>query len=167
MDTLTAITTRRSIRNYLDEELDVTLIQELLRYALYAPSAHNEQAWKYYIISKKEDRIFLSEVMEFWKMLPSAWWAVLACFDKDKVRSIEFVQQDMWASIQNFLLAAHEKWVGSVWLGLYPHEVEMKKISEYFKLPENVVPFAIISLGRKSWEVPEKLLKDEWKIEVL
>jgi nitroreductase len=65
MDTLTAITTRRSIRNYLDEELDISLIQELLRYALYAPSAHNEQAWKYYIISKKEDRIFLSEVMEF------------------------------------------------------------------------------------------------------
>ena len=167
MDTLTAITTRRSIRNYLDEELDVSLLQEILRYALYAPSAHNEQAWKYYIVSKKEDRIFLSGVMEFWKMLPNAWWAVLACFDKDKVRSIEFIQQDMWASIQNFLLAAHEKWIGSVWLGLYPHEVEMKKISEYFKLPENVVPFAIISLGKKDWEVPEKLLKDEWKIEVL
>lgn len=167
MDTLTAITTRRSIRNYLDEELDVSLIQEILRYALYAPSAHNEQAWKYYIISKKEDRIFLSEVMEFWKMLPSAWWAVLACFDKDKVRSIEFVQQDMWASIQSFLLAAHDKWIGSVWLGLYPHEVEMKKISAHFKLPENVTPFAIISLGKKSWELPDKLLKDEWKIEVL
>jgi hypothetical protein len=43
----------------------------------------------------------------------------------------------------------------------------MKKISEHFKLPENVAPFAIISLGRKNWEVPEKLLKDEWKIEVL
>jgi hypothetical protein len=37
-----------------------------------------------------------------------------------------------------------------VWLGLYPHEVEMKKISEHFKLPENVAPFAIISLGRKN-----------------
>ena len=46
MDTLTAITTRRSIRNYLDEELDVSLIQEILRYAIYAPSAHNEQSWK-------------------------------------------------------------------------------------------------------------------------
>ena len=36
----------------IDEELDITLIQEILHYALYAPSAHNEQAWKYYIISK-------------------------------------------------------------------------------------------------------------------
>ena len=65
MDTLTAITTRRSVRNYSGEQLDISLIQELLRYALYAPSAHNQQAWKYYIISKKEDRVFLSDVMEF------------------------------------------------------------------------------------------------------
>jgi nitroreductase len=65
MDTLTAITTRRSIRNYTGEELDIGLIKELLQYALYAPSAHNQQSWKYYIVSKKEDRKFLSEVMEF------------------------------------------------------------------------------------------------------
>nr|MBR6100708.1 nitroreductase family protein [bacterium] len=65
MDTLTAIKTRRSIRNYTSEELDIELVKDVLQYALYAPSAHNEQAWKYYIISKKEDRIFLSEVMEF------------------------------------------------------------------------------------------------------
>ena len=167
MDTLTAIKTRRSIRNYTSEELDIQLVKDVLQYALYAPSAHNEQAWKYYIISKKEDRIFLSEVMEFWKMLPNAWGAVLACFDKEMVRSIEFVQQDMWASIQTFLLAAHEKWIWSVWLGLYPHEVEMKKISEHFKLPENVVPFAIISLWKQDWIIPEKRLKDEGKIKIL
>jgi nitroreductase len=39
---------------------------------LYAPSAHNEQAWKYYIVSKKEDRKFLAEIMEYGKMLPNA-----------------------------------------------------------------------------------------------
>ena len=100
-------------------------------------------------------------------MLPNAWWAVLACYDEDKVRSIEFIQQDMWASIQTFLLAAHEKWVGSIWLWLYPHEMEMNKISEHFNLPKNVVPFALISLWRWSWEIPEKNLKDEGKIEIL
>jgi len=167
MDILTAITTRRSIRNYLDEELDIKLLQEILQYALYAPSAHNEQAWKYYIVSKKEDRIFLSEVMEFWKMLPNAWWAILACFDEDKVRSMEFIQQDMWASIQNLLLAAHEKNIWSVWLGLYPHKIEMEKIAQHFDLPQNIIPFAIISLWKKNWEIPEKILKDDWKIEIL
>jgi nitroreductase len=134
---------------------------------LYAPSAHNQQAWKYYIISKKEDRIFLSEVMEFWKMLPNAWGAILACFDKEYVKSIEFVPQDMWASIENVLLAAHEKWVWSVWLGLYPHEVEMGKISKHFGFAENIVPFAIISLWIHEWDIPEKKLKWDDKIEII
>jgi nitroreductase len=106
-------------------------------------------------------------VMEFWKMLPDAWWAILACFDEDKVRSMEFIQQDMWASIQNLLLAAHEKNIWSVWLGLYPHKIEMEKIAQHFDLPQNIIPFAIISLWKKNWEIPEKILKDDWKIEIL
>ena len=167
MDCIFAIKTRRSVRNYQEKELDITLIKEIVSAWLYAPSAHNQQTWKYYIISKKEDRIFLSEVMEFWKMLPNAWGAILACFDKEYVKSIEFVPQDMWASIENILLAAHEKWVWSVWLGLYPHEVEMGKISEHFGFAENIVPFAIISLWIQEWDIPEKKLKWDDKIEII
>jgi len=167
MDTLTAIKTRKSIRNYNWESLDINQISEIVEYWLYAPSAHNEQAWKYYIISKKEDRIFLSEIMEYGKMLPSAGWCILACFDNDLVRSFEFIQQDMWASIQNILLAAHEKWIWTVRLWLYPHEEPMNKISEHFNLPNNIIPFAIISMGIQEWELPEKNLKSEWKIEII
>ena len=167
MDTLTAIKTRRSIRNYKAETLDTNLISEIVSYGLYAPSAHNEQAWKYYIISKAEDRKFLAETMEYGKMLSNAWWCILACFDNDYVRSMEFVQQDMWASIQSILLAAHEKGVWTVQLWLYPHEEPMKKISQHFNLPENITPFAIISMGIQEWEIPEKNLKSEWKIEII
>ena len=167
MDTLTAIKTRRSIRNYKNEILNTNLISEIIEYGLYVPSAHNQQARKYYIISKKEDREFLAETMEYWKMLPNAWWCVLACFNNDNVRSIEFIQQDMWASIQNILLAAHEKWIWTVRLWLYPHEDPMNKISEHFNLPENITPFAIISIWIQQWEIPEKILKSEWKIEIV
>ena len=167
MDTLTAIKTRRSIRNYKNEILNTNLISEIIEYGLYAPSAHNQQARKYYIISKKEDREFLAETMEYWKMLPNAWWCILACFNNDNVRSIEFIQQDMWASIQNILLAAHGKWIWTVRLWLYPHEDPMNKISEHFNLPENITPFAIISIWIQQWEIPEKILKSEWKIEIV
>ncbi len=167
MDTLTAIKTRRSIRNYKDEALDVNLISEIVEYWLCAPSAHNQQARKYYIISKKEDREFLAETMEYWKMLFNAWWCILACFDKNYVRSMEFVPQDMGASIQSILLAAHERWVWTVWLWLYPHEDPMNKIFQHFNLAENVVPFAIISMWIQEWELPEKRLKSEWKIEII
>jgi len=167
MDTLISIKTRRSVRNYKDEILDVNLISEIIEYWLYAPSAHNQQAWKYYIISNKEDRGFLAETMEYGKMLNNAWGCILACFDKNWVRSMEFIQQDMWASIQNILLAAHEKWVWTVRLWLYPHQEPMDKIHKYFNLPENVTPFAIISMWIQQWELPEKNQKIEWKIEII
>ena len=167
MDTLTAIKTRRSIRFYKNETLDTNLISEIVSYGLYAPSAHNQQARKYYIISKKEDREFLAETMEYWKMLINAGGCILACFDNDYVRSIEFIQQDMWASIQSILLAAHEKWVWTVRLWLYPHEEPMKKISEHFNLPKNITPFAIISMWIQEGELPEKNVKSEWKIEIV
>lgn len=167
MDTLTAIKTRRSIRNYKEEILDTNLIFEIIEYWLYAPSAHNEQARKYYIISNKQDRIFLSEIMEYGKMLPNAWWCILACFDNDSIRSIEFIQQDMWASIQSILLAAHEKWIWTVRLWLYPHEEPIEQISHHFNLPENIIPFAIISMGIPEGEMPNKNLKIEWKIEII
>jgi nitroreductase len=167
METLEAIKTRRSVRNYKGWVLDISLISEIIEYWLYAPSAHNQQAWKYYIISKKEDRIFLSETMEFGKMLPNAWWCVLACFDNDNVRGKEFIQQDMWASIQNILLAAHEKWVWTVRLWLYPHEEPMNKILQHFNLLDNITPFAIISMWIQQCELPEKNLKSEWKIEII
>ena len=167
MDTLLSIKTRRSVRNYKTEDLDSNLVSEIVSYWLYAPSAHNQQARKYYIISKKEDRLFLSEVMQFGKMLPNAWWCILACFDKDCLRSVEFIQQDMWASIQNVLLAAHEKWIWTVRLWLYPHEEPMSKISDHFNLPDNITPFAIISMWIQEGEVTEKNLKSEWKIEII
>lgn len=167
METLDAIKTRRSVRNYTDETLDINILQDIVTYGLYAPSAHNQQARKYYIISNKQDYEFLGNVMAFWKMLPSAWWVILACFDKSMLRSEEFIQQDMGASIQSILLAAHDKGVWSVWLGLYPHQKEMDIISEHFWFDDNVVPFAIISLWKQACDLPEKTIKDKDKIIVL
>ena len=167
MDTLSAIKTRRSIRNYKEKILDINMISEIVSYGLYAPSAHNEQARKYYIISEKKDREFFAETMEYWKMLLNAWGCVLACFDKNCVRSMEFIQQDMWASIQTILLAAHEKWIWTVRLWLYPHEEPMNKIIQHFNLPENIIPFAIISMWIQEGELPDKNIKSEWKIVII
>ena len=100
-------------------------------------------------------------------MIPSASWVILACFDENNIRSSEFIQQDMWASIQNILLAAHEKWVWTVRLWLYPHEEPMNKIIQHFNLPENIIPFAIISMWIQEGELPDKNIKSEWKIVII
>lgn len=96
MQTLDNIKSRRSVRQYSKEKkLTPEQIYEVVEYWLYAPSADNQQARKYYIITKQEDLNFLWNLMERWKMIPNASWVILACFDEDKLIDEEFIQQDM------------------------------------------------------------------------
>lgn len=168
MQTLDAIKTRRSVRTYSQtQKLTPEQIAEVAEYWLYAPSAHNQQARKYYIITKQEDLDFLWNLMERWKMIPTASWVILACLDENSIRSTEFIQQDMWASVQNIRLAAHEKWYWMVRVWTYPHEEPVDEIKKYFKLDENITPFALLPIWIPEWWPREKTINKEWKIEIL
>jgi nitroreductase len=165
MQTLEAIKTRRSIRTYSQtQKITPEQIAEVAEYWLYAPSAHNQQARKYYIITKQEDLDFFWNLMERWKMIPTASWVILACFDKEKLVSPEFIEQDMWASIQNIRLAAHEKWYWMVRVWTYPHNEPLNEIKKHFNLENNITPFALLPIGIPEWVAREKHIKNEWKI---
>lgn len=167
MDTLTCISTRRSVRSYCDEAMPLKELQTIAEYGLYAPSAHNQQAWNFFLISKKSDFEFLGDLMEFWKMIPKSWGVILAAYDTSLLRSPEFIQQDMGAAMQNLLLASHAEGLGAVWVGLYPHEAEMQAIHQHFQLPEAIVPFALVAIGKPAGELRGKSLKTEGKIQIL
>ncbi|MGH2542901.1 MAG: nitroreductase family protein, partial [Ardenticatenaceae bacterium] len=55
--------TRRSIRNYLPEPVPLDLVQELLRVATRAPSAHNRQPWRWVVIHTEAAKHRLAEEM--------------------------------------------------------------------------------------------------------
>ena len=83
MDIFEALLTRRSIREYTGEAIEKEKIIEALKYAMYAPSAHNSRSWRFILTSKKEHLIKISEIHPYAKMLPNASWAVLFCNDLD------------------------------------------------------------------------------------
>jgi nitroreductase len=81
MDTLDAIRTRRSIRRYLDRPVPEELIQKLLAAAMHAPSARNQQPWRFIVI---DDRAVLAEIPTFMPnaaMAGNASLAILVCGD--------------------------------------------------------------------------------------
>lgn len=53
-ETLKTIYERRSVRKYKDQAVDKDFIEQVLSAGRMAPSAHNTQAWKFYILTKKE-----------------------------------------------------------------------------------------------------------------
>ncbi len=55
--------TRRSIRRFKQDPVSTTLIEQLLETATYAPSAHNNQPWRFVVVSSHQAREALSKAV--------------------------------------------------------------------------------------------------------
>lgn len=54
---------RRSIRRYLPRAIDRGLLERILNAAIWAPSAHNRQPWRFCVIESQSEKLALSEAM--------------------------------------------------------------------------------------------------------
>jgi nitroreductase len=142
------IFSRRSIRKYENRPVEDDQLQKLLRAAMYAPSAGNEQPWHFVVI---KDRKKLDEITTFHpysQMLKEAPLAIIPCADTSIAKyDGSFWIQDISASIQNILLQAEALGLGTCWCGVYPVEKLVKEVSYLVNLPEHIIPVAIIAVG--------------------
>jgi nitroreductase len=114
---------------------------------MHAPSAHNQQPREFLVLQNKDQLLRLGQHLKFGKMLPQADTAIITCFNKKIITDPAFIQQDMSACSQNILLAANEKGIGSVWIGIYPLNNPGQYLNTYLQLPDYIDIFNIIALG--------------------
>ncbi len=161
---------RRSIRKYEGKPVSDDQIRQLLKAAMYAPSAGNEQPWHFVVV---KDRILLDEISvrhPFAKMLKQAPMAIVPCCDTGTVKyNGAFWIQGISAAIQNILLEATHLGLGSCWCGVYPRDKLVDKISQILKLPSDIIPAAIVVVGHPGEKVekperfiPERIHFDKW-----
>jgi nitroreductase len=146
MDLFSALLNRRSIRKYSDEEIPNGIVEKLLKAAMYAPSAMNNQAWQFVVINQKEK---LEEIFKIipQEMLKSTKAVILICGDLNLEKNIDYIQQNCSAATQNLMLCAHGVGLGSCWVGVYPVKETILGLQKLFSLPECVVPISLVSLG--------------------
>lgn len=144
---MNTINIRRSIRNYEDKKIEREKIEKLLRAAMQAPSAHNQQPWEFIVVEDKELLSKMSKMHNYSAMIANAGCAIIALANKDYIKEPDFWQQDMSAAVQNILLEVVEQGLGAVWIGVAPKENLMDYLTEVFNLPNNIMPFALISIG--------------------
>jgi len=169
MDKLELLLDRRSIRRFTDQQIDIEIIKNILKAAMYAPSAVNRQPWHFVVV---ENRHLLDRIMEIHPhsgMLRTASHGIIVCGDEQLQHDDGYWVVDCGAATENLLLAAHALGLGACWVGLHPREGRKASISALLELPGHVQPFALVALGypaekkiRPDRYHPEKVKLNHW-----
>jgi nitroreductase len=141
------ILTRRSIRKFANRPVADELVTQLLRAAMAAPSAGNQQPWHFVVMT---DRTVLDAVPAFHPhaaMIREAPLAIAVCGDLSLEKHQGMWTLDCSAATQNLLLAVNALGLGAVWLGIYPRAERMAGMKELLGLPETVIPFSLVPIG--------------------
>ena len=106
---------RVSIRKYQDRPVEREKIVEILRAAMAAPSAKNQQPWEFYVITKKDTLEKLSKASPYAGMTANAPVAIISAYRKDCDVPC-YADIDMSIAMENLWLKTDEIGLGGVWL---------------------------------------------------
>ena len=141
------VLSRRSIRKYTGDPVDDETVERLLRAAMAAPSAGNQQPWQFVVLRERATLRAIPEFHPYAKMLPDAPAAILVCGDPGRTKWPQMWEQDCSAATENLLIEAELLGLGAVWLGVHPLTERVEGLRALLGIPESVVPFAVVSLG--------------------
>lgn len=139
---LTTINTRRSVRSWSGRDVDKKDVSEILEAAMNAPSAGNEQAWQFIVLTGKALADYLAINGNSPKGSPVG---ILVCGDKKAQKYEGFYLYDCCAATQNILLAAHAKGLGAVWTTVFPGNAP--RVKQLLGLPEHIIPVSFVPIG--------------------
>jgi nitroreductase/GNAT superfamily N-acetyltransferase len=159
---LEAIYARRSIRQYTDEPVSEGDIQELLKAAMAAPSANDQQPWHFCVVTDREKLDALAEVLPYGKMLFKAPLALVVCGDPSI--SSRFWVQDCSAATENLLVAVAGLGLGAVWLGVEPNAERVRAVAGILGIPDEMGVLNVISVGHPAEEKESRTQYDAARV---
>jgi len=139
---LKLLNSRRSVRRFKPDAVSEKDIQDALEAAMNAPSAINEQAWQFIVLSG-------SVLEQFYKINTNtpkgAPTGILICQDLQNEKAKGYAVQDCSAATLNILLAIHAKGLGGVWTTVFPQNVP--HIKALLNIPDGIQPFSFVPVG--------------------
>ncbi len=143
-DLIELIKTRRSVREYKQEEISLEVLKDVVDAGRLAPSPHNIQPWEFIVVKENRDTIFSHTGWLFEpdkKSRPTAYIIVLT--EEKNLKSVPVIAS-LGACIENIILAAWSYGIGSCWIGSVKNK---KELANFLGIPEYITIFGIIALG--------------------
>ena len=181
-DVLKAIYSRRSVRDYLPDEVPDDLIRELIRAGTYAPSAANKQPWRFVVIKDRELMKKLSDkAKELWVELDARAskpeLIALAnmvsrpgfnIFFNAPLLVMIFAHPDAFSpqidcalAGENMMLAARSLGMGSCWIGLGAPLGQVQTIMDDLGVPEQCKLMGCLIFGYPARPDPKAPRREE------
>lgn len=150
METLEALTTRRSVRAFSTRQVPEEVIRKILAAGMSGPSCVNARDWSFVVVRERSKLEAMAEANgPYATPLKTAAFGILVCGDLGRAFK---GAKDYWVvdgaiAAQNMVLAARDLGVGSVWLGTWPQMERVEAQSELFALPGDIVPHSVLAFG--------------------
>ena len=144
---MNAIFSRQSVRKFEERAVEEEKIEKILRAAMAAPSAKNQQPWEFFVVTDRKVLQALSETTPYSMCVKNAPAAFVLTSRRDGLIVPEFRDIDMAIATENILLEIEALGLGAVMIGVAPIPENMDKVRAAVVLPETLDPFTILPFG--------------------
>jgi nitroreductase len=148
MEFYDVIKTRRSIRSYKDTSIPEDLFKRVMESARIAPSGHNRQFWKFYIVESEDKRKKVAEACggQMWiaeapSIIVAIGWEVP--FSRGGYMGKMTFTMDVSIAFTQLILAARAEGLGTCWIGDFSNE----KVKKVLGLPDDEYVVAVTPIG--------------------
>lgn len=155
---------RISVRKYEDKPVEQEKIERILRAAMAAPSAGNQQPWEYYVVRDRETIKRLSECSPYSGCAAGAPMVIVPCLKTEGLMFPEIGEIDLSITTENILLEITELGLGGVWLAVAPFEDQIAKVDAVLGIGKKLHAFALVPLGYPAEDRPRQDRYDESRI---
>lgn len=162
MNVISVIKERRSIRKYMDRLVEDEKLQNILEAARLAPSADNNQGWKFIVIKDNETRKKLVETTgQTWVALAPI---IIVCCGMNPTIIMPNGQPkytvDLSVATSFMMLEAVNQGLGTCWLGGYDESA----VRGILGIPDKVRVVSMLSLGYPDETPAPRPRKELYKI---
>ena len=119
---------RVSIRKYQEKPVEPEKTEMMLRAAMAAPSACNQQPWEFYVVKDKEKIQELSTATPYSKCAAGAPVVIVPVYRTEGLVAPSYAEIDLSIAQQNIWLETDEIGLGGVWIGIAPIEERMELV---------------------------------------
>ena len=141
------IFTRVSTRKFEDRPVEQEKITQLLRAAMQAPSAGNQQPWEFYVVTDKDKIKALSQSNPYAGCAAGAPVVIVPCYKVEGARFPEYCEIDLSIATENLWLEAASLGLGAVWIGTAPLKDRIDKVEAVLGNPKGLHAFALVPVG--------------------